>query len=165
MAANGSARDVRRAAMDLLARREHSADELMNKLKKRFGPSSSLVEIAQATVSSLAQEGLQSDERYAQSVVRQCRLKGLGPRRINQSLREKGVHQTWEQVVDPADADIDWFSDAERVFTKKFGATQLPEAAIDRRKEQARRARFMQYRGFEPDHYSHLLNDDFLQVS
>jgi regulatory protein len=40
------------------------------------------------------------------------------------------------------------------VFCKKFGAP----GPVDL-KEKARRARFMQYRGFSSDHYQHLLDN------
>jgi len=43
---------------------------------------------------------------------------------------------------------------AQEVFCKKFGAP----APVDL-KEKARRARFMQYRGFSSDHYQHLLDN------
>ncbi len=145
--------------MDYLARREHSADELVAKLKKRFGRDAVTVQAIVATVDDLAREGLQSDIRFASGVVRQCLLKGLGPRRVDQTLREKGLSLRWEQAVDPAEADIDWFDVAEQVYSKRFGSSELPNQQADRRKEQARRARFMQYRGFDPDHFMHLLED------
>lgn len=151
--------DLRRAAMDYLARREHSADELVVKLKKRFGRDAVTVQAIVATVDDLAQEGLQSDSRFASAVVRQCLLKGLGPRRVDQALREKGLSVRWEQAADPAEADIDWFDAAEQVYNKRFGKDEMPSQHADRRKEQARRARFMQFRGFDPDHFMHLLED------
>ncbi len=147
--------------MDYLARREHSADELVGKLKKRFGRDAVTVQAIVATIEDLAHEGLQSDSRFASGVVRQCLIKGLGPHRVNQTLREKGLSMRWEQAVDPAESDIDWFDRAEQVYQKRFGNTPLPEQRDDRRKEQARRARFMQYRGFDPDHFMHLLEDSF----
>ena len=153
------AADLRRAAMDYLARREHSADELVVKLKKRFGRDAVTVQAIVATVDDLAHEGLQSDSRFASAVVRQCLLKGLGPRRVDQTLREKGLSLRWEQAVDPAEADIDWFDMAEQVYHKRFGKGEMPRQHLNRRKEQARRARFMQYRGFDPDHFMHLLED------
>jgi regulatory protein len=56
---------VRAKALDLLARREHSAGELRTKLRER-GYESTAVE---AVLSSLAQEKLLSDERFVQEFV------------------------------------------------------------------------------------------------
>jgi regulatory protein len=151
--------DLRRAAMDYLARREHSAEELLVKLKKRFGRDTVTLQAIVATVEDLAHEGLQCDGRFASGLVRQSLTKGLGPRRVNQILHEKGLSLRWEQAVDPAEADIDWFDVAEQVYNKRFGKDEMPSQHADRRKEQARRARFMQYRGFDPDHFMHLLED------
>ena len=47
---------------------------------------------------------------------------------------------------------VDWFAAASEVILKKFGA--LAPSDI---KEKARRARFMQYRGFTAEHYQKLL--------
>jgi regulatory protein len=50
--------------------------------------------------------------------------------------------------------EIDWWAQAVDVLRKKFGALAPPDI-----KEQARRARFMQYRGFAAEHYQKLLQD------
>ena len=66
-------------------------------------------------------------------------------------MREKGLG---ESAIANAfeEAELDWFALAEQVFRKKFGEP----GPVDM-KEKARRARFMQYRGFSSDHYQHLL--------
>jgi regulatory protein len=138
---------IRRAAMDLLARREHSRRELLQKLCKRFDDPDLVAE----QLDRLVAENLQSDTRYVDSMLRQRLNRGYGPARIRQEMRQKGV----------ADADIrsamaelepDWFHLAEQVWQRKFGA----EPAADIR-EKARRDRFMRYRGFAGEHYQHLL--------
>ena len=50
--------DLRRGAMDLLARREHSRQELQNKLGRRFDVEPERIS---TVVEQLAQEGLQSN--------------------------------------------------------------------------------------------------------
>ena len=65
--------EVRVAAMDLLARREHSQRELRTKLERRFPP-----EQVDETLQTLAAEGLQSDSRFAEAYVRQRSQRGYG---------------------------------------------------------------------------------------
>ena len=67
-----SPRDVRLAAMRLLTRREHSCQELQQKLKiKGFGES-----LIEQITGDLKQQGLLSDERFAESYLRFRRNKG-----------------------------------------------------------------------------------------
>jgi len=140
---------IRLAAMNLLARREHSLDELRAKLSRRF-PDGDLVE---AQLQQLAAENLQSDARYAASLLRQRVSRGQGPLRIRRDMRRRGVSA---DLVDAAMAreSVDWEALAREVSARKFGDTP----AADRR-ERARRVRFLQYRGFASEHYQHLLRD------
>ena len=63
--------DVRLAGMDLLARREHSSQEIITKLKKRFGKRLESDAVIHDAVDQLTREGLLSDQRYAASMARQ----------------------------------------------------------------------------------------------
>ncbi len=139
---------VRRAAMDLLARREHSLHELQLKLQRRFPDQ----EVVDSELRRLALENLQSDQRFAASFARQRAGRGYGPLRIRQEMRERGLGDT---AIDAAfdEPGLDWYGLADTVFRKKFG-----EPAAVAMNEKARRARFMQYRGFSPDHYRHLID-------
>lgn len=141
--------DIRVAAMNLLARREHSLEELRSKLSRRF-PDRDLVE---AQLQQLVQDNLQSDARYAGSLLRQRISRGQGPLRIRQEMRQRGVSS---DLVDAAMAEesADWTALAQEVMQRKFG--QEPAADL---RERARRARFLQYRGFSAEHYQHLLRD------
>ena len=143
--------------MDLLARRDHGVEELSRKLERRFGTEPEAKQLIASALDQLVDDGLLSDARYAASLVRQLIARGLGPRRLDQELRAKGVRSTWETCADPAEQDIDWFEQARDVYMRKFGRNPWPEERDDARKEWARRARFMQYRGFEPDHFMSLL--------
>jgi regulatory protein len=139
--------DVRLAAMNLLARREHSLHELRQKLRRRF-PDESVVALELAR---LQDENLQSDQRYAESYLRQRSGRGYGPQRVRREMRDKGLSD--EQIADAfATVEVDWYELAAQVMRKKFGAVPVTEL-----KEKARRLRFMQYRGFHGDHYQHLL--------
>lgn len=140
--------EVRLAAMDLLARREHSMEELRQKLRRRFPDP----ELLDSVLGRLADDNLQSDGRFAESYARQRAGRGYGPVRIRQEMRERGLSDSAIAAAF-ADAELDWSCNAGTVFRKKFG-----EPASVAEKERARRARFMQYRGFAADHYRHLID-------
>ena len=141
--------DIRLAAMNLLARREHSVRELRDKLKRRF-PDDEKID---AQIARLIEERLQCDVRFAQSYARQRISRGYGPLRLREELRERGVSDT-DVAAAMDELQIEWCAVATDVLYKKFGAL----AAIDL-KEKARRARFMQYRGFTVEHYRPLQED------
>lgn len=138
--------DIRLAAMNLLARREHSSKELRQKLLKRFKDP----ELVDAQLQRLADEKLQSDQRFTESFLRQRLSRGHGPIRIRQEMRQKGISDTEISAAMEAEAP-DWYELASQAYHRKFGA--LPPEDI---KEKAKRSRFMQYRGFALDHYQHL---------
>ena len=139
--------DIRLAAMNLLARREHSLLELRNKLTRRFPEETSIDE----QLSRLANEGLQSDLRFAESYARQRISRGYGPVRLREELRERGVSGSdFEMAMEGL--EVDWFALAADVLNKKFG-----ETAPEDMKEKGRCIRFMQYRGFTAEHYRRLL--------
>ena len=128
--------------MDYLARREHGRVELQAKLTN-FGFDAGIAEDA---VSELVADGLQSDSRFVEAFVRSRISQGKGPTRIRADLREKGVDDSF--VSDGLqEAEQDWYELALDVRLKKFG----PERPADF-KEKARQMRFLQSRGFDPDH-------------
>ena len=81
-----SERSCLAVAIDLLSRREHSQLELRKKLVAKGFADDEVDEL----LLRLHEENLQSDERYAESYVRQRVDKGYGPIRIRQELRQKG---------------------------------------------------------------------------
>jgi len=131
---------VRRAAMDLLARREHGSKELITKLGKRFPKELDLIE---TEVSKLTGEGLQSDFRLAEALVRSRVNRGQGPVKIKYELRQKGVSDEVSSLALES-VDVDWFELVAAVADKKFGSSPPADA-----KERAKRSRFLQQRGFE----------------
>jgi regulatory protein len=138
--------DIRFAAMNLLARREHTVKELIQKLSRRF-PDTPLL---QSEIQRLADENLQSDERFAENYVSYRSGLGFGLMHIRQDMRQRGLTD-FEISLALERAEVDWKVIAEKVYHKKFG--ELPAADI---KEKAKRVRFMQYRGFSNDEYQHL---------
>lgn len=139
---------VRFAAMNYLARREHAAGELREKLVRRFDAPALIDEV----ISKLAEEKLQSDERFTEAFVAMRRRQGKGPMRILQELQQKGVAgELIEVFVDASDGE--WNDLAREVREKRFGSEppQLP-------KEKARQMRFLQYRGFTAEQVRSLFN-------
>lgn len=134
--------DVRRAAMDLLARREHSRQELQRKLARRFAVDA---EVIFSVINQLTQEGLQSDQRLAEALLRFRSNRGQGPLKIKAEMREKCIESDLiEQIFD--EANIDWFDLALRVLEKRYGDGSAVDAS-----ERAKRTRFLQQRGFSFD--------------
>lgn len=134
--------DVRRAAMDLLARREHSRQELQRKLARRFAVDA---EVIFSVINQLTQEGLQSDQRLAEAFLRYRSNRGQGPLKIKAEMREKCIESALiEQIFD--EANIDWFDLALRVLEKRYGKGSAVDAS-----ERAKRTRFLQQRGFSFD--------------
>ncbi len=133
--------EARKKAMDYLARREHSHDELCRKLEKAGFETNVTLDV----IEQLQKDGLQSDRRFAEAFVQSRISQGKGPTRIRADLSQRGIrgsmiHETL------GDAEQDWFALARETRQKKFGA----DAPVDF-KEKARQMRFLQYRGFEPD--------------
>ncbi len=139
--------DVRLAAMNLLARREHSVRELRNKLKRRFTDDAMIDE----QIARLTGQNLQSNLRFAESYARQRIGRGYGPVRVREELRERGASGL-DVAAAMEELQVDWFAVASEVALKKFGA--LAPSDIN---EKARRVRFMRYRGFTTEHYQKLL--------
>ncbi len=133
--------EARKKAMDYLARREHSRDELCRKMGKAgFDPNVTLDAIEQ-----LQKDGLQSERRFVEAFVRSRISQGKGPMRIRADLSQRGIHDSMiQEFLD--ELEQDWFALARETRQKKYGGSQPVEF-----KEKARQMRFLQYRGFEPD--------------
>lgn len=132
---------ARDAALRLLARREHSRQELVLKLGARGFQKQDIIEI----IDHLADEGLQSDARFAESFTRYRINRGQGPLRIRAELQQRGVSK---ELITAAlnSEDADWLELAEEQRRKRFGQS-IPETAT----EQARQQRFLHYRGFSSE--------------
>ncbi len=141
---------VRDTATRLLARREHSVLELRHKLRSR-GYDKAVIDQA---LEQLQEERLLSNERFVEAYVYSRREKGFGPLRIQMELRERGIsEQLITCSVEPGDAN--WAELMNRVRKKRFGSA-LPADY----QEQARQARFLQYRGFAAEQIRQLLKQE-----
>ena len=82
-----NAEAVRKRALSMLARREHSGAELRAKLAAQGFPS----DIIDDALSDLNRSGWLSDERFVEAFVRVRSERGYGPVRIRAELRERGI--------------------------------------------------------------------------
>jgi regulatory protein len=134
-------RAARIAAVRLLARREHSTDELRRKLKRRGHPEA----VIETVVATLSDASYVSDSRFADSFVRVRSERGRGPLRIRAELRERGVEDALADELLTETADF-WIERARSARRKRFG--EAPPATRD---DWNRQARFLARRGFPSD--------------
>jgi len=130
---------TRKKAMDFLARREHSRLELYQKLKQRqFEP-----DVINSELSKLLDEGLQSDERFAEAFLRSRIDKGKGPNIILSELSQRGVDELLASNVIGSISEEEWNDLAYSTMNKKLGN----EAELDYDK-QLKLMKFLSNRGF-----------------
>jgi len=133
---------MRRAAMDLLARREHSKGELLHKLGARVEDQNLL----QAVLSQLETDNLLSDIRFVENYIRYRRNRGVGPLRIQAELQTKQVNEGIVAEFLSKDYD-DWFDSLAAAWQKKYG----PDKPKDYQ-EGMKQKRFLHGKGFYPEH-------------
>lgn len=134
-------RSLRHVAMDFLARREHSEQELRQKLNARAGEDDDV----EAVIRQLQEERLQSDERFTEAYVHHRCNAGVGPLKIRFELRQKGVADALVDLcLEPYDDE--WDAMMRRQRTRKYGEA-IPGDYAERMKQ----ARFLQNRGFSPE--------------
>jgi regulatory protein len=133
--------EARKKAMDFLARREYGRAELTTKLiGKGFDP-----DVVEKAIARLADEGLQSDKRFADNFAQSRINQGKGPVRIRIELAQRGIDDAAVEIaLDGLSAD--WHGLAREIREKKFGPARPADF-----KDKARQMRFLQYRGFEPE--------------
>jgi len=120
------------AALKMLMRREHSQLELLKKLQlKGFDDS-----IINSSISLLAEQNYQSDERFSEAFILMRYNQGKGPLKIVFELKGRGINKFNLTA-------FDWSKLAKEVRIKKFGNS----ISLDF-KDQAKQKRFLQSRGF-----------------
>lgn len=128
-------------AVRLLARREHSAFEIRDKLLKREFAEEEVMR----AIAELKQGGWLSDERFAEAYIRMRQVKGFGPVRIAMELNERGVDERIVERYLHAN-NADWQQILQQQYQKKY--RNKPVADYN---DKAKRIRFLQYRGFTLD--------------
>lgn len=141
-------KDIKETCLRLLARREHSRKELLNKLTgKGFDREDVL-----AVIDELARQGWQDDHRYAQNYARYRMQKGYGPVRIEYELRQNGIDEADLDAVLQESGDS-WMDLLEQVYNKKYNHKKNLD-----RNEWAKRSRFLLHRGFTGEMISALFD-------
>ena len=133
--------EIEQKLVELLARREHSRQELLRKLAQRgYG-----FDEVEPVLADLTAQGLQSETRFAEHYARDREQRGYGPVRIRQELRERGID---DGLIATAldELGVDWFAAARAARHKRFGP-----GVPDEFREQARQLRFLQNRGFDAE--------------
>jgi regulatory protein len=130
-----------RDAYALLSRRDHAVAELAARLvdKGHAGP------VVESLTVSLIERGYLNDERFAAHFVSAHAARGQGPQRIRRELEDLGVGSEW--VAAALATEHDW-ADLARVLRRRRFGPEVPASWPDK----ARQMRFLQYRGFSPDH-------------
>jgi len=130
-------------ALRYLTRREHSRAELARKLAPHAESPQALEEV----LADLASRRQLSDERYAETRAHWLSRK-YGAAKIRQDLKEHGVA---DAVIERVSAEGD-LEKARAILARKY------RAPITTREEKAKRARFLQSRGFSYDVIRRLLD-------
>jgi len=136
----------------LLARREHSEFELRKKLRCREFEDKDI----DAAIQRLLEKDYLSDSRFAISTCRYRVNRGYGWRYIANELKQKGVCSVIIQQLQN-NCEIDWYLQAELAYNKRFGGRQEQDPKPTQ-KEQAKKIRFLQYRGFSHDEIFAVIN-------
>jgi regulatory protein len=131
------ARAARVAALDALARRDYSSEDLRLKLIEKGYDAS----VVQPLLDALRGEKLLDDRRYLENFVAYHAARGQGPLRIRVELRRHGLQGPL--VEEYLDAYPDWITLLKKARQKKFGAKPATNYA-----ERQLQARFLGYRGF-----------------
>ena len=125
--------ELKARALRYLVRREHSRDELARKL----APYAESSEILEGLLRELESRKQLSNERYAEARTRQLARK-YGAARIRHDLKDKGVEEALvERVSQEGELER-----ARAILQRKY------REAATTREERAKRARFLQSRGF-----------------
>lgn len=139
---------LRNKALRLLTTREHSREELLGKLAQaraqraqRDALSESRKDDIERLLDELAAAGWQSDERYAEALVR--RLSGQASRRfIEDKLAQAGIKKDAAEAAVEA-IEVDDVTVAQALWVRRFGG----EPPADDKARQ-RQIRFLLSRGF-----------------
>ena len=144
---------LRRAAMDLLARREHSRVELHDKLKRKYAEHDSLIP---EILDQLEQDNLLSDDRFTEAYVRYRQNRGFGPLLIAQELRNKGISNALMHAHLQAD-DEQWQAHLNELIMRKSKHAVLSQLDM---KARQKLFRFCLSRGFSSDQIGRALRSN-----
>lgn len=143
------AEQIKEICLRLLTQREHSQQELLDKLALRgFGRDD-----VQPVIDELAEQGWQDDLRYAENYARFRIRKGYGPIRVGYELRQNGIAAFDLDSIIQEEAGS-WMALLEQVYSKKYSHDTVMD-----RNEWAKRSRFLLHRGFSGTMISALFDE------
>ena len=128
---------IRLKIMDFLSRREHSSREILNKMSNRVESKEMLLD----SIKELIEDGLLSDERFAESYFQSRKNRGYGPLRIRNELKQRGIG---DQLFFSLSNEVNWSKYALEALRKKING-DLPTET----KDVLKLKRFLNYRGFD----------------
>lgn len=136
-------------ALSLLAKREYSATELINKLQQK----SFDYDVITLVIAKLKDLNLQSDERYAEMICNARIRQGFGPLRIKQELYAKGIDSNFVDNLLKIEQD-NWLGYALSVWHKKY-KQQIDYSFQEIQKQKS----FLYSRGFTMDTISKVFKE------
>ena len=113
---------IRLKIMDFLSRREHSSKEIFQKMSQRVESK----ELLEDSINELVEDGLLSDERFAESYFQSRKNRGFGPLRIKNELIQRGVK---ESIFNSIQVDTEWSFYALEVLAVSYTHLTLPTKA------------------------------------
>ena len=135
--------------MNVLSRREHSEKEIYLKFINLVDSKNNLLE----EIVKLKEEGLISNQRYAEAYIRSRFHSGFGPVRIKYELGKKGVIET--MIIKAfQETDLDWDDKLKSEFKKKYESNEVKNLNINKI------SKFFLYRGFDLEKISKLIKSN-----
>lgn len=126
-------------AIRYLSNREHSKEELIRKLS----PHAESLEEVERVLKQLEEKGLQSNTRFAESLVRR-KSERYGHRRVSEELKRNKIDSdVTSQLI--GQMRLTEFDRAKEIWDKKYGVVATDP------KDLARQARFLANKGFDAD--------------
>ena len=135
--------------MNALSRREHSEKEIYLKFVNLVNSKDTLLE----EILKLKEEGLISNQRYAEAYIRSRFHSGFGPIRIKYELEKKGVI---DSIIKTAfqEPDLDWDDTLKSDFKKKYESNDMKSLNDNKI------SKFFLYRGFDLEKISKLIKNN-----
>jgi regulatory protein len=130
---------IEQICLELLTRGELTRLLLKQKLAQRGYQSDCVTQV----IDMLAEQGWQSDQRYTEQYIAMRARKGFGPARIQMELEQRGID---ESAASHAVNTMQWQENIANAYRKKYADSSILDWS-----DQAKRMRFLQYRGFSAE--------------
>jgi regulatory protein len=128
---------LRLYAMNLLARREYTRQELIQKLSRK----SFDLDLINQVVSLLQTDDLQSDQRFAEAFTRMRLRQGKGKRLVAMELKQRGVSP--QLIQEFVSNDEQWRESLSALIERRFSGQLASDP-----QQKAKQLRYLQSRGF-----------------